>query len=144
MKNNAIRMFLALGAAYVGASALDAQTNSELLTAKVPFAFQVRGEAFTAGKYLVRANGMMSIPSIHSATNGHAVFVAGAASVLTHAGPPRLVFHCYAGKTCFLTEIRPASGPGSLVSMSKEEKAIAKGEENREVATIAVALQSGE
>jgi hypothetical protein len=144
MKNNAIRMFLAISAAYVGASALDAQTNSGLLTAKVPFAFQVRGENFTAGKYLVRSNGAMSIPSIHNTATGQGVFVAGAANVLTQAGGPRLVFHCYAGKTCFLAEIRPSSGPGSLVSMSKEEKAIAKGEANREVASIAVALQSGE
>jgi hypothetical protein len=144
MKNNVIRMFLAVGAAYVGASALDAQSTTDLLTAKVPFAFQVRGENFEAGKYDVRANGMTSIPSIRNVATGRGVFVSGAANVLTHAGAPRLVFHCYAGKTCFLAEIRPDSGPGSLVSMSKEEKAIAKGEANREVATISVALQSGE
>ena len=104
MKNNMITMVLAISAACFGASALNAQSND--LTAKVPFAFQVSGKDFPAGRYIVRANGYSGIPSMQNADSGQSVFVSGATRSLTHAGPARLVFHCYAGNTCFLAEIR--------------------------------------
>src|SRR5580704_17885506 len=102
MKNNAIRMFLALGAVCVGGSALNAQSND--LSAKVPCAFQVAGKAFPAGRYLVRDNrsSSVTVPTIQNMTTGESVFISGANRSLTPAGPSRLVFHCYAGNTCFL------------------------------------------
>ena len=139
MKNNTIRMFLALGAAFVCGSALDAQSND--LSAKVPFAFQVGGKDFAAGRYVVREHGYLGIPSVQNAVTGQTVFVAGANHALTQVGPPRLVFHCYAGSTCFLAEIRPASGPGSNVAMTKAEKEIANSDQPREMATISVDLR---
>jgi hypothetical protein len=139
MKNNVIRMFLAVGAACVGVSALDAQSNN--LSAKVPFAFQVAGKTFSAGRYLVASQGYLGIPSVQNSTTGETVFVAGADHALSHAGPARLVFHCYVGATCFLAEIRPSSGPGSNVAMTKAEKEIANGEQSHEMATISVDLR---
>jgi len=139
MKNNAIGMFVALGAACLSGSALDAQSSD--LSAKVPFAFQVAGKDFAAGRYVVREHGYFGIPSVENAVTGQSVFVAGADHSLTQAGPARLVFHCYAGSTCFLAEIRPASGPGSNVSMTKAEKEIAKSDQPHEMATISVDLR---
>ena len=139
MKNNAIGMFLALGAACVCGSALDAQSNE--LSAKVPFAFQVAGKDFAAGRYVVRDHGYLGIPSVQNAATGELVFVAGADHALTQAGAPRLVFHCYAGNTCYLAEIRPASGSGSHVAMTKAEKEIANSNRHREMATISVDLR---
>jgi hypothetical protein len=57
---------------------------------------------------------------------------------LTQAANPKLVFHCYAGKTCFLAEIRPPHEDGSHVSMSKAEKEIAEADQPAEVATISI------
>jgi hypothetical protein len=139
MKNNVIRMVLAVGAACVCGSALDAQTY--ILSAKIPFAFQAAGKAFPAGKYTVAERGDSRVPSVQSSTTGESVFIAGADHSLSPAGPARLVFHCYSGYTCFLAEIRPTAGSGSKVSMTKAEKAIVQGEGPREMATISVDLR---
>jgi hypothetical protein len=139
MKNNAIRIFLALGAACVCASALDAQSND--LSAKVPFAFQVAGKAFPAGRYLVGDYGSTGILILKNAAIGNSVFLAGANHTMEPVRPGRLVFHCYAGDTCFLAEVRPASGPGSKVSMTKAEKEILNGDRPKEMATISVDLR---
>jgi len=144
MKNNTIRMFLALGAACVGGSALDAQTSQQLLSAKVPFAFQVPGRAFEAGKYVVREHGHLGQPSLQNAATGQAVFVIGAAHSLAPVGPPRLVFHCYTGNACFLAEIRPWAGEGDKVAMTKAEKEFVNGGKSREMATISIALRNGD
>ena len=69
MKNNAIKMFLAVGAACVCASALNAQSTYDLLVAKVPFAFQAAGESFGAGTYLLREHGNTGVPSIKDVHN---------------------------------------------------------------------------
>ena len=143
MKNNAIRMFLALGAACLYGSALDAQTN-HLLSAKVPFDFQASGQTFAAGKYVLRGHGSFGIPSIQSAASGHTSFIAGAGRTLTQEGPPRLVFHCYTGNGCFLSEIRPANGEGMSLSMSRVEKEIANGERPVEMTSVSVALRTAD
>jgi hypothetical protein len=139
MNNNVIRMFLAVGAACICGSALHAQSND--LSAKVPFTFQVSGKAFPAGRYVVGEYGYTGVMSLKSGTTGSKIFITGADHALTRVGPPRLVFHCYAGDTCFLAEVRPASGPGSKVAMSKAEKEIANGEGPREMATVSVDLR---
>jgi hypothetical protein len=142
MKNTVISTFLAVSAACLGGSALIAQSND--LSAKVPFAFQVADKAFPAGRYVVGEYGYTGVHSLRSTTTGKAVFIAGADRSLTHAGPARLVFHCYSGDNCFLAEIRPASGSGSTVSMGKTEKEIVNSERNREMATISVGLRYGD
>jgi hypothetical protein len=142
MKNNVIRMFLAVSAACVGVSALDAQSNE--LSAKVPFAFQEAGKAFPAGKYLLRDNGMVGVTSLQNSTNGESVFVVGADHALSPTGQPKLVFHCYAAQNCFLAEIRPRYGAGSHVPMTKAEKEIINGDRAREMASISVDLRRSE
>jgi hypothetical protein len=139
MKSNVIGMFLAVGAACVSGSALSAQTND--VSAKVPFAFQVAGKAFPAGKYLVTERGFLGIPFVQNSTTGESVFVAGASHSLTRVGPARLVFHCYVGETCFLAEIRPPAGSGSTIAMTKAEKELRSGDKAREMATIAIDLR---
>jgi hypothetical protein len=137
MKNHTMTMFLALGAACVFGSALDAQSSD--FAAKVPFGFQIAGKAFPAGKYLVAEHGQaVSIPSVQNMTTGEKVFVPGADHSLTRVGTPSLVFHCYAGNTCYLAEIRPPAGAGSHVAMSKAEKEVARGDHPPEMATISV------
>jgi len=142
MKNNVIRMFLAVSAASGMATALHAQTPD--FSAKVPFAFQAAGKVFAAGNYLVREHGYLGIPSMQNAATGDTAFVAGSSHTLTRVGPTRLVFHCYAGNTCFLAEIRPSIGPGIAIAMTKVEKGIANGDQPREVAAVAVDLHHGE
>ena len=139
MNNNAIRMFLALGAACVCGSALNAQSYG--LSAKIPFEFRAAGKDFAAGKYVVHEHGNSTVPSLQSNTTGVSVFIAGADRSLTPAGRPRLVFHCYAGYTCFLAEIHPVNGAGIHVAMTKGEKEIANGDHPREMATISVDLR---
>ena len=39
------------------------------------------------------------------------------------------MFHCYAGNSCFLAEIRPETGDGINVSMTKTEKALDNGDQ---------------
>jgi len=82
--------------------------------------------------------GHAGVPFLRNATTGQSVFIAGADHSLTQAANPKLVFHCYAGKTCFLAEIRPPHKDGSHVSMSKAEKEIAKADQPAEVATISI------
>jgi hypothetical protein len=144
MKNNAITMILALGAACCAGSALNAQSSNNVLLAKVPFAFQVNGENFAAGKYVVREQGYLGIPSIQNAATGRTIFVAGAFHGLPVVSQPKLVFHCYAGSTCFLAEIRPTTGSGSTIAMSKAEKEVASSDQRREMATIAVDLRNSD
>jgi len=141
MKNNTIKMFLAVGAACVFGTALDAQTNN--LSAKIPFAFQVNGKAFAPGKYLVGQSGYghAGVPFFQSSETGESVYVAGADHSLSHASDPKLVFHCYAGKTCFLAEIRPRNDAGSHVPMTKAEKEIVNSDQPREMAIISVDLR---
>jgi hypothetical protein len=139
MKNNVMRIFLVLGAAAICGTALDAQSR-DLLSAKIPFAFEAGGQHFAPGKYVVREHGYSGVPAIQSAKTGQTVFVTGAVHTLAQVSPPKLVFHCYAGATCFLAQIRPSNGTGSTVSMTKAEKEIANGERPREMATIAVEL----
>src|ERR1035441_9506590 len=90
MKNNAIRMFLALGAACVCVSALDAQPNA--LAAKVPFAFQVGDKTLPAGTYRVSEYGSTGVPILQNANTGDSIFVAGASHSLDPVRPGRLVF----------------------------------------------------
>jgi hypothetical protein len=139
MKNRVIRMFLAVGAACICGGALHAQSND--LSAKVPFAFQVAGKAFPAGKYVVGDHGYSGVLSLRSYTQGDRVFITGAIHTLARVGPPRLVFHCYSGESCFRAEVRPASGSGSKVTMTKAEKEIVNAERPREMATISVDLR---
>ncbi len=139
MKNNALRIALALGAACVCASALDAQSYD--FSAKVPFGFQVSGQAFPAGKYIVLEHGDARVPQVQNARTGLSVFVFGASHSLTHAGAPRLVFHCYAGNACFLAEIRPASDSGIQVSMTRAEKEIVSKDQPHEMATVSIDLR---
>jgi hypothetical protein len=143
MKTNAISMFLALGAACVGGSALNAQSTQNLFSAKVPFAFQVAGKAFEPGKYVLREQGYLGVPSIQNAKTGASVFIAGADHSLAPAGSPKLTFRCYAGHTCFLSAILPSNGPGSNVAMTRQEKEIANSDHLAEVATISVELRRG-
>jgi hypothetical protein len=142
MKNNAIRMFLALGAACVFGSALEAQSID--LKAKVPFAFHVIGKDFAAGKYALYTNGPLGVPTIQNVTTRESVFVIGADHSLSAGGDPRLVFHCYAGNNCFLSEIRLGRTVGSRVGISKAEKEILKGEGPHEMATISVGLRQAD
>jgi hypothetical protein len=121
MKTNAIRMFLALGAACVCGSVLQAQTYQ--LAANVPFEFQVGDKAVPEGKYVVSAYGPTGAQAMLSAPNGERYFVSGAYPKLDSTGSARLVFHCY-GDACFLAEIWPATGGGRIVSTSKAEKRI--------------------
>jgi hypothetical protein len=140
MKNNAIRMFLAIGAACVCGSAL-AQSSNEVLSAKIPFAFQVGGGTFEAGRYLLHEHGYLRTPSIQNVVTGQTVFVAGINHAQTHKGLPKLVFHCYADHACFLAEIQAPNGDGSKVAMTKAEKALLHGDVPREMATISVDLR---
>ena len=142
MKNNAIGMVLVLGAASV--CALDAQSVNSPFSAKVPFTFQVGSQAFAAGKYVVGQHGYLGVPTIQNAVTGQTLFVAGANHALTRSGPPRLVFHCYAGKTCFLAEIQPPAGSGSVIAMTKAEKALANGDRTGEMATISVDIRKAD
>ena len=139
MKNNAIRMFLALGAACVCVSALDAQPNA--LAAKVPFAFQVGDKTLPAGTYRVSEYGSTGVPILQNANTGDSIFVAGASHSLDPVRPGRLVFHCYGPDGCFLAEIWPPRGFGSAVSKTRTEKEILKGERSREMATISIDLR---
>jgi hypothetical protein len=139
MKNNGIKMFLALGAACMFASVLDAQSNE--LSAKVPFSFQVRGKDFAPGRYIVREYGNLGIPFVQNSTTGESVFLSGAIHSLTSTGPARLVFHCYAGNACFLAEVRLAGTSGTTVAMTKAEKEIASSDRPHELATISVDLR---
>jgi len=132
-------MFLALGAACIFGSALDAQSID--FSAKVPFGFQVRGKDFAAGRYVVREHGYLGIPSVQNAENGETVFIAGSYRSVSQAGQPKLVFHCYSGHTCFLSEIRLSSGPGCSVAMSAAEKEIVNSPRPSEMATISVDLR---
>ena len=137
MKINTIRMFLALGAASI-CGALHAQTYN--LAAKVPFAFQTANHVFPAGNYLEADYGATGVPMLKNATTGQAVFVTGATHSLDAVRPGRLVFHCYGAEVCFLAEIRPATGYGSIVAKTKAEKEILKGDRASEMATIYVDL----
>ena len=138
MKNNAIRIFLALGAASVFGSALNAQTYT--LSAKIPFAFQVAGKDFPAGKYMVGEYANTGVPTLKSDTTGDSVFIAGATNSLDPVRPGRLVFHCYGMNGCFLAEIWPVTGRGSVIAKTKAEKEILKGD-RREMAMISVDLR---
>ena len=138
MKSNVIRMFLALGAACVGGSALDAQTYT--LSAKIPFTFQVADKVFPAGKYQLAESGYRAIPQLMEQATGHSIFIGGASHSLTATHSPKLVFHCYGPDSCFLAEIWPMTGLGSTVPKTKAEKEILKGDRSREMATIIVDL----
>ncbi len=137
MKTNVIRTFLALGAACVCGSALQAQTYR--LSAEIPFAFQVSETSFPAGKYVVSDRGATLVQSIQSRETGRAVFIPGAYRSLDPVEPGRLVFHCYGTNGCFLAEIWPVTGAGSTVPKTKAEKNLVR-EGSREMATLFVDL----
>jgi hypothetical protein len=133
MKTNMIRMFLALGAACVSGSVLNAQTYT--LVANVPFEFQVGNKVFAEGKYTVGSYGMGDMQTVLSTPKGERIFIAGAYPKLDSVRPGRLVFHCY-GNECFLAEIWPVDGKGRLVPASHAETAI------RRDAQLAMAMRT--
>jgi hypothetical protein len=139
MKNNAIRMFLALGAACVFGSVLNAQSSN--LNANVPFAFQASGKTFAAGKYVVGEYRNSGVQMVKNATTSDSVFIPGAYATRELTKQPKLVFHCYSGHGCFLAEIWPAAGHGSTVPPTKAEKELRNGDRPVEMATIAVDLR---
>jgi hypothetical protein len=141
MKNKAIRMFLAVGAACLCGSAVQAQSNDTKFD--VPFAFQVLGKDFAAGKYVVH-QGSSGLPSLQNAATMQMTYVVPTQNSLTNASAPTLVFHCYAGDTCFLSEINTTNHTGSKVPMSKVEKEIAKSEARREMATISIGQRNAD
>ena len=143
MKNNVIRMFLALGAACTCGSALNAQTTYDL-SAKVPFTFHVRDTAFPAGKYLVGDYGSTGVLIFRNATTGNSVFISGATHTMDPVGSGRLVFHCYGTDACFLAEVWPAHSRGSAVPKGKAEKEIINGDRPREMAAISINLRNTE
>ena len=142
MKTNVMRMFLAVGAACVCGSALDAQTYD--LSAKVPFTFQVGNTSFPAGKYLVGDYGSTGVLVFRNAATGNSVFISGPTHALDPVQPGRLVFHCYGTDACFLAEVRPAHGGGSAVPKSKAEKEIINSDRPREMAAISINLRNTE
>jgi hypothetical protein len=142
MKTNVIRMFLALGAACVCGSVLNAQTYD--LSAKVPFAFQVAGKSLTPGKYLVGDYGNMGVLVMRNAATGESVFISGALHTMDAVRPGRLVFHCYGTDTCFLAQVWPTSGRGTNVPLTKAEKEIIKSDGSREMAAISINLRNTE
>ena len=138
MKTQMVRMLLALGTVSLFGGALHAQTYD--LVANVPFKFQVSNQTLDAGKYLVQQN-QEGVATLRSMANGHATFIVGAYARLGKATTSKLVFHCYNGRDCFLTELWPDRGNGSGVPMSKAEKAIVRGEQAKEMATIAIEVR---
>jgi hypothetical protein len=142
MKTNVMRMFLALGAACIFGSALDAQTYD--LSAKVPFAFQVANTTMPAGKYLVGDYGSTGVLVFRNATTGNSVFISGAIHAMDATRPGRLVFRCYGTDACFLAEIWPVTGRGSAVPKGNAEKEIINSDRPREMATISINLRNTE
>lgn len=139
MKNNVIRI-LAVGAACVCGSALNAQTYS--LSAKIPFEFQVADKVFPAGKYMVAESGYRTVPQLMNLATGRSIFIAGASHSLDATHSPKLVFRCYyGGDSCFLAEIWPMTGLGSTVPKTRAEKDILKGERPREMASVVIDLR---
>jgi hypothetical protein len=133
MKTNMIRMFLALGAACVSGSVLNAQTYR--LAANIPFEFQVGNKVFPEGKYMVGSYGYSEMQTALSTPKGERIFIAGAYPKLDEVRPGRLVFHCY-GDACFLAEIWPVGSNGRLVPISHAEKMI------RRDAQLAMAMRT--
>ena len=136
MKTSMIRMFLALATVSLFGSALNAQSND--LVASVPFKFQVNNQSLEPGKYLIQHNSS-GVVTLRSMTTGHATFATGAYDRLMGKQAGKMVFHCYNGHDCFLSEIWGFNGRGATVPPSKTEKALIS-EQPREVATIAVNL----
>jgi hypothetical protein len=142
MKNNVIRMILALGAACVCGSVLNAQTYD--LSAKVPFGFQVGDTAFPAGKYLVGDYGSTGVLIFRNATTGNSVFISGATHVMDPVQSGRLVFHCYGTDACFLAAVMPSHNRGSAVPKGKAEKEIINSDRPHEMAAISINLRNTE
>jgi hypothetical protein len=139
MKNNVIRMVLALGAACVGGSALQAQSYE--MSAKVPFAFQVADKTFEAGKYLVTTTGYSVTPTLKSAKTGRGIFLTGDDLAQNRNGSAKLVFHCYGTENCFLAEVWPETGRASAVTVTKAEKELRNSPQSHEMASISVGLR---
>jgi hypothetical protein len=135
-------MFLTLGAACVSGSVLDAQTHD--MSAKVPFAFQVSNKTLAAGKYQLGDYGATGVLYMKNASTGEGVFIGGATHTLDNVKPGRLVFHCYGAQACFLAEVWPVSGRGSVVPKAKAEKEIIKGEGPHEMATISINIRQAD
>ncbi len=138
MKTNVIRMFLALSAACVCGSVLQAQSNK--ISANVPFAFHAAGKVFPEGQYRLGEYGVTSVRTLESVSTGQTVFIAGAYRSKDPLQPGRLVFHCYSGN-CFLAEIWPLTGQGAVVPMSQAEKEILNSERTREMSTRTVDIR---
>ena len=138
MNTNFMKMFLAVSTVSLFGTALHAQ--SYVLTADIPFAFQVANKTYEPGKYQVR-QGSEAFPTLYDKVSGTRVFIAGASATLGTTRQPKLVFHCYNGDKCFLAEIWPTTGNASSVPKTRAEKDLLSGDRPREMATIAIDLR---
>jgi hypothetical protein len=137
MKTNVMRMFLAISTVSVFGGALHAQSFN--MKADVPFAFRVNDKTFEPGTYNVRRD-TTAFPFLRNETSGESIFIANRPTDgVSHS--PKLVFHCYSGKQCFLAEIWSGAGAGNAVPKSKAEKNLLSDERAREMATVAINLR---
>ena len=138
MTTTSIKMMLATGLACAAATVLSAQTYD--MSAKVPFGFQVEGRAYEAGKYRVLQRASDKQTVLENAATRDSVFIAGARQSVERPAKPTLVFHCYEGNSCFLSEIWSGKGTGAALRMSQAEKEIVNNK-HAQVATLFIEMQ---
>jgi hypothetical protein len=113
---------LIVAAAAVCAGNLEAQVGPGTLTANVPFQFIHRGEAMSAGRYVVKSLGAAALVVTNASTRKAA---AGIVTLGRSDGRGKLTFACYAGDAnkCFLREVStPESKVSQVFQMTSMEK----------------------
>jgi hypothetical protein len=114
--------------------------SSEILTADLPFAFQVNNKAFPAGKYKVTAGASQAALLLQSVDYKHSIFsLSNAIQSGKTREIPMLVFRRY-GDRYFLSQIwLPGSDSGRALPMSTSEKEFARNWATPATEAVAVA-----
>lgn len=117
----------------------------ELVTADVPFAFQVNNNAFPAGKYRVTSGSGQAALLVQSIDFKQAVFSFSNAVQGTKTWEaPRLVFRRY-GDRYFLSQVwLPGSDRGRELPIRASERAVARNWAKPGTETVAVAKPANE
>jgi hypothetical protein len=114
--------------------------SSEMLTADLPFAFQVNNKAFPAGKYRVTAGAGQAAVLLQSVDYKRAIYsLSNAIESGKTREIPTLVFRRY-GDRYFLSQIwLPGSNSGRALRMSTSEKEFARSWATPATEAVAVA-----
>ncbi len=115
MNKRSLRYTLTAALLTLACTAAYSQTNT--LTATIPFAFRAVGSDFPAGKYKVRpakgASGALGTMQLQSVDTGKSVFIqAKAPATESKNARPRLMFQCVSDEGCALSKLWSGTGSG--------------------------------